>query len=1071
VFGIKVFGQTHTPAFENISIEQGLSQSVVVSLYQDSRGFIWIGTQDGLNRYDGYELIVYKNKPTDTSSISSNYINGITEDKKGNLWIATRVGGVNKLDRSTGKFSKYKIFKDENEKGKYLRSIYADKNGNIWTGGGGTGLIKINPNDNSITAYKKNSSSNSISGDSVITIFEDNAGFLWIGTTSGLNKFDPSKNKWTIFKNDKRNNFSLSDNYVRCIIQDKLGFIWVGTDRGGLNRFDTSTNKFERFIHSTSNTNSISGNSVNSLWEGIDNSVWAGVWGGGVNKFNYDTHTFEIYKSDPLSSPTIFSNDINSVYLDKTGVLWIGSYGGGLYKFNTNISPFKHFKRNPLEKNHLSNDLIISILKDKEGVLWIGTWGGGLNRMDPVTKSFSSFRYNRENSKSISNNRITSLVEDSNQNLWIGTLDGGLNKFNKKTNTFTRFLKQANNPNSLCSDRITSLLFDSRGNLWIGTLDKGVCVLDMKNEIFKNIFNEQIYDKTMSGMRINSIFEDREGNIWLSTITGLNKYNPNDKSFQHFTQNNNNPNSLSSNWINTVFQSKDGSIWIGTMEGGLNKVIVRNGKTEFEHFTEEEGLPNNNVYRILEDDNSNLWISTNKGISKFNPAKNIFRNYDMSDGLQSDEFKDGAFYDAQTKTMYFGGINGFNSFIPAEVKNEGVPPKVVLTKFRIFNKEILPGENSVLIKPIEETNEITLSYNDYLFSIEFAALKTASPGKIKYAYKLEGLDKNWNYTNSKMRFASYTNLDGGKYIFRVKASNNYGSWHDDGIALTIIINPPFWLTWWFRFLVLLFAAIFIFVLFNMRTRKIRESNRLLEEKVKQRTRELSEANLAKDKIFSIIAHDLKNPFTVFYGYTELLDKNIDKMTKEETKEIASSIRVSASKIFSLLENLLEWAQLQLGGLKTTPEVLNLKSLFDSVLFTLSDTAAQKNITLINNINAEIKIFADDHMIKTVARNIVSNSIKFTRPGGFIEIGASANVTCEIYIKDNGVGIPKEKIARMFEAGSKISETGTANERGTGLGLILCKEFVVKNNGSIWIESEEGVGTTVKISLPLPPAGF
>ena len=1060
--------QERQPGFERINIEEGLSQSEILTIFQDSRGFLWIGSQDGLNRYDGYEFITYRNSPFDKNSLSNNYISAIAEDSSGYLWICT-LTGLNMYDRYKDKFENIKI--DNGKKsllnGVIYKSVVVDRSNNIWLGGINTGLIKYDPVKKTSVHFRKGKvDTGTINSDTINVIYEDLSGNLWLGKHDGLYVFNPKTRSFKEFKFNANDKQTISDNFVRCIIQDKKGFLWIGTDKGGLNKLNIKTGKFTRYMHSPYAANTISGNSINSLQKDQDGNIWIGVWGGGLNKLDTKTGIFTYYKNVPTDPQSLSNNDLTVVYEDRTGVLWVGTYGGGLNKLKPLYKPFILYKHNPLDNKSLSHNRIYAIYKDRESILWVGTWGGGLDMFEPKTNTFVHHEHDPGNPSSISNDRVTSIAEDNDGILWIGTLDGGLNAFDKKTNKFTHF---DNNPRYLKSafnKRITSLLFDSEGLLWIGTFENGVSIYNKSTGAFTHLSYDLRDINTLSNSRINSLFEDDNGNVWIGTYSGLNKYDRKNKKISRFFHNPSDTLSLGSDLINSVSQASDGSIWVATSGGGLNKLVNNNNNFEFVKYNIKDGLPSNIIYQMLQDKKDNMWISTNNGLVKFNTEPFSLRIYTYADGLQSNEFKKGAFYDKENNILYFGGINGFNAFNPDSIKDDPVKPKILFTKFRLFNKEVGIGNNSPLQESISETKTITLSH-DQSFSIEFAAIYFASPDNIKYAYMLKGFDNGWNYTDSKMRYASYTNLPGSKYTLYVKATNNEGVWSNDYISLSIIITPPFWMTWWFRAVVLILALGTILFIYRYRTRAIRESNKILEEKVKLRTQELIEANQTKDRFFSIIAHDLKNPFTIFYGYTEILNKDIEALPKEEVRNLATSIFESASKIHVLLHNLLQWAQIQMGGFTVEPVELNLKSLSESVLFTVSDNANQKGITIKNNIAGDIKAFADEHMINTVIRNLVSNAIKFTNKNGYVEIGASnKNDMCEIYIKDNGIGIRKEEIPEIFKIDSKITNKGTNNETGTGLGLTLCKDFVKKNNGDIWIESELGKGTTVKFTLPV-----
>ena len=507
-------------------------------------------------------------------------------------------------------------------------------------------------------------------------------------------------------------------------------------------------------------------------------------------------------------------------------------------------------------------------------------------------------------------------------------------------------------------------------------------------------------------------------------------------------------------------------MWIATYGGGINKLLYENGKNKFKCFSRKNGLPNDFIYRILFDTKGLLWISTNGGLISYDTKTNNFRTFDFTDGLQSNEFTSGAFYDKKNDVMYFGGINGFNSFVPDLIQRDLVKPKILLTDFKIFNNEVKVGENSPLKQTINETKEIRLSYKDFLFSIEFASTYFVSPEKIKYAYMLKGLDNNWNYTGSNMRIASYNNLPGGKYIFRVKASDSDTDWRDKGICLTIIVEPPFYQTWLFRIAAFIVFIFLIVAWFRYRTKAIRNRNKMLEEKVQQRTQELEEVNKTKDKFFSIIAHDLKSPFQVLLGSSEILHDEYNSLSEDEKSEFVINIKNTIKNTYQLLENLLQWSRLQTNLIEYSPEIMNL---YEELLPTINlhtGVAKNKNILINNLVDKNISVKADRNMLNVIVRNLISNAIKYTAPNGMVNLDAGIQGnTVTIYISDTGQGIPENILDKIFQIGTIFSTKGTRGEKGTGLGLLLCKEMVEKQGGNIFVKSTEGKGTTFSFTLP------
>ncbi len=752
--------------------------------------------------------------------------------------------------------------------------------------------------------------------------------------------------------------------------------------------------------------------------------------------------------------------------LDRSGVLWVGTYGSGLSKMTRLSNLFKHFKHNLTDNNSLANNQVYAIYKDRQGLLWIGTWGGGLDCYNPASNTFIHYKHNNRSSNSISDDRISSIVEDSAGNLWIGTIDGGLNKLDITRTNFSHYRYSKNNPGTICSNRINSLFIDKSHKLWIGSLDKGLSVMDLKSGDIKNINHNDANLVSISDNRINSLFEDKLGNFWVGTSDGLNILYKGERSFQVYKNIQNDPTSISNNWVSCIQQTNDNRILIGTYGGGINEIIRTSGKLKFKYYLSRDNLPNNFIYSILADNNGNLWFGTNNGLINFLPGNKKMRGFDFSDGLQSNEFKPGAYFDKVHDIMYFGGINGFNSFVPESINRANVDTKILLTNFKVFNKKIEIGEKSLLTESINETKEIRLSYKNYLFSISFSSTNFAAPEKEKYAYMLEGLDKQWNYTDAKFRTASYNNLPGGKYVFKVKPICDGCNDKNDVRLLTIIIDPPFYYTWWFK--LLSFAAIFSLFSagFFLRTRAIRRSNSLLENKVKQRTQELEEANKTKDKFFSIIAHDLKSPFQTLLGSSDYLSAEYNSLSEDERQGAIQNIKATIKNTFMLLENLLQWSRLQTNLIRYNPEKLDLAYSLLPTINLQRTIAKNKNIDINFAVNFNINIIADVNMLTTIVRNLVSNAIKYTPQNGKIDISAKIdNKFAVISVSDTGSGIAPEILDKLFKIDTGYSTQGTNGESGTGLGLLLCKEMVEKQGGAIYAKSKLGNGSVFTFTIP------
>jgi signal transduction histidine kinase/ligand-binding sensor domain-containing protein len=1103
------FAQGNYIRFEHISSEQGLSQSVVFCILQDSRGFMWFGTQNGLNRFNGYKFKEFKHNPKESSSLPVNKVHLIYEDSSETLWIGTEGGGLIRFNREKENFTRIRYNNDlDPNPGRDINdimTIHEDRNRVLWIGTFGGGLLRFDPKKGEwFRFFHKPGNPGTLSLNRIRAFCEDRTGIMWIGTDGGgLNAFDPKTRTFTHFLHQPNVPDTLSHNLVNTIIEDTKGNLWVGT-LGGLDKFDRKVKKFTHYRYDSERTESLSYNSVKIIFEDSRGILWIGTEGGGLNRLkSLSEGTFIHYLNHHNDPYSLSHNTVFSIVEDRTGCIWIGTYGGGINRIDPQKQQFVHFFSDPNKPNSLSSNDVSSFYEDKEGNLWIGTFDNGLNRYDHETGKFKSYNYTSIDPGGSSSNDVCCLYEDREGVLWIGTWGAGINCFDRDTGKFSQYKHNPRTQKGPGSNHIFCFCKDQYNHLWIGTWRGGLNLFVREKNEFIYYKNDPRNQKSLSSNSVTAIYPDIESEkfLWIGTYnSGLELFDRYTGAFKHYSHDPENLNSLSHNSVQSIYISRYSPevVWVGTHDGGLNKF---DRKTEKWHsYTEEDGLPNNTIYGILEDSNKNLWLSTSKGLSRFNPETMKFVNYDESDGLQSNEFNQGAFYKSRDGRFYFGGINGFNTFFPEQItENPHIPP-VVLTDFKIFNKDVQLG------KSISEMKEIRLSYKDYVFSFEFAALNYTATAKNRYAYKMEGLDNDWIQLDHK-RDITFTRLPPGEYIFRVKGSNNDNVWNEEGTSIKIIITPPFWKTWWFRVLLILILLGIILGLYKVRvrqyeaqrkklereveirTREIREQKEIIEEKnnqleisnqeLKKSEMNLIELNATKDKFFSIISHDLKNPLTALLGTADLLSSAYDQLSEEKKRKYILSIDRSASHLYDLLDNLLQWSKSQTGGIQCKPAAIDLSVIIPETLSLYKINAKKKKINLSSNVEENTFAYADRNMVTTVLRNLISNAIKFTDQGGEVRITANAdgkNEFVEISVIDSGIGISRENAKKLFKIGTHYSTDGTAKEKGTGLGLILCKEFIEINKGRIWFENpipnaddnSSGKGSIFKFTLPRPP---
>ncbi len=813
-------------SFDHIFLEEGLSQSIVKCMLQDHGGFMYFGTEDGLNIYDAYTFKVFRNT-FNPNSLSYNDITALCEDRLGRIWVGTFNSGVNLYIPEKKKFIRFR-FNHNNPNSlsnDNINAILEDKQGNIWVGtdNGLNQILKTELTDSSfiikrgITGVDNNILLESAK---VLSLFFDYQGVLWVGTSEGLVKIvRPNKNsdyELIEYKNKIDDKNSLSNNVVRSIYEDSHGDLWIGTDYG-LNKISSKDRtkaflNFKHYFHSPLNKRSISNNEIYAIAEDASGLVWIGTNGGGINIYNKKKDQFISYQHDPLDDRSLSTNEIRSLFMDRSGIMWIGTYGSGINKVSRGTGQFYHYRNQPNDPNSLSHSIIWSFYEDADSVLWIGTHNG-LDRLDRKTNSFKHYLHIPGKS-SLSNNIVRVIIPTGNGKLLLGTNGGGIDEFDPKTGTFKNWSHNPENPNSLNYNEIRSIYKDKDGIIWIGTYGRGIDRFDFSTGIFKHYLNIPTDTNSLSQNYARVIIEDREGYLWIGTEGGgINRFDKKTEKFTRFRAKPGNPNALNSDYIFSILDDSSGYLWLGTYGGGLNKLDPKTGETK--SYSVSDGLPSGSIYGVVQDHSGNFWISTNNGLSKFNPVTLAIKNYNVKDGLQNNEFNGGSYYKTKTGELLFGGINGFNAFYPENIKENNYIPPIVLTSFKKFNEEVSTAQ------PLTALKEIELSYTDNVFSFEFAALDYSAPEKNKYAYKLEGVDKDWVFVNANQRFAAYTTLSSGTYIFYVKGSNSDGLWNEKGVKLIIKIIPPFWQQAWFIVMVALLIIGIVYLLYLRRLRIIR----------------------------------------------------------------------------------------------------------------------------------------------------------------------------------------------------------------------------------------------------------
>jgi len=1127
------FGQTGNIEFDQYTTNQGLSNGYVNAILHDNKGFIWIGTANGLNRFDGITFKTYHSDIKDSTTLSASGVTSLVEDRYGNIWVMTS-NGLCVYNRKKDIFSRKTLQVNEMIFNNFF--VYAsvfDSKGYLWASSPNVGIFRFKIDENSSSSNSnikadlylldENDVENTLKNN-VYSFVEDEGGLIWIASQS--NKLFYFDNQQNTFLSKKINlpevgNFS---NKRKGLFKDRDGDFFISIEDNGLLVWNRKTDEFRLYKPNGTNTgpkgkvlSAISVDNNGLIWIGDRNSE-------GISIFNKITGTFSYCQSDMFDPHSLNTNKINCIYRDRNESMWVGTIIG-VNKYSPDKVKFKRYFSNPNVPGKLSFNNTLSFAESKNGDIWIGTDGGGLNKLDRKTGVFSHYRDNPSDPNSLSSNAVISICEDHEGTLWMGTYHGGLARM--KNGKFDAFYPDPANPNSISDRNVWYVFEDSKQNLWAGTLNSGLELLDRKTGHFYHYTTSDGDSTSIRNNSIVEIYEDSKQNLYITgnqgvSIIDLKAYDFSgrrpDLKFRYLVHRENR-NSLSSNDVYCVTEDNEGNLWFGTLGSGIDKLDPTIGK--FTNYSTKDGLPGNSVTSILVDNLNNLWLATDNGLAKFNPKTKEVVVFDQKDGLQNKSLKSWAI---KTKDgeMFFCGPDGFNSFYPEQIIHgqNNNKPSVVITGLKIFNKAVKINEqinNRVLLDTdISETSELVLSYHENYFTFEFIALDYTAPEKNNYAYRMEGIDADWVQCGTK-REANYTNLDPGEYKFRVKASNNDGVWNEEGALIRIVILPPWWETWWFRLIAgLVIISVLLYIYYSRvqyfkdqkllleklvakktselqqmntmlvkQAEELNKTNSLLEERQEQieeqseellaqkeslvtMNKELNDLNATKDKFFSIIAHDIKNPFNAVLGFTELLMENFNEWDNERKLETIDLVHTSSKNLNQLLDNLLQWSRSQSGALKFKPHKIELKEIFNDSILLFRETAEAKNIQLdISTIEENLAVYADRNMLDTILRNLISNALKFTRPGGKVHLISERNSEFAIIkVTDNGVGISAKVRERLFRIDKHNSTYGTQNETGTGLGLILVKEFVTKHGGEIGVESIESKGSTFYFTIPI-----
>ena len=1026
--------------FKNITIEDGLSQSTVETIYQDSKGYIWIGTNDGLDRYNGYEFKHYKHDKYDKNSIANNYIVDIIEDKNGYIWVST-IGGLSRINPDKDEIKNYYSKEDSgNLSNSNLWQILCTKDNRL-IASTIDGLNVYDKNKDKFTRilYKEGE----LPSQYIYSLEEDINGHIWVGTDNGLVELDKDLNIVKSYHD------TIGDSDVYNVYDDSKGNIWVCTLDNGLFKINLDDKSVENYKNNNSKI-SIPSNNVRDIISDSEGKLWIAT-DKGLCTFDYEREEFITYNKKLYQSNSLIDDEIFCLLKDSSGLIWIGTYSG-ISRFNPN-SNFTHFKLDPYEDNSISGNVIHGIYEDDDKTLWIGTNESGVN----IINGESIKHLNKEN-----NNIVSDLIEDITgfkNYIFIGTNEGlsVLVKNDKTAKNYT--ITNYTTKDGLPSNKIRSLFIDSKGYLWIGT-NKGLAILDTNNN--KIIDITYILDEMgVSDKFIRAVYEDSKGNYYIGCFLegGLIKINPNTKEYKIYKNIENDDSSISNNSIRYINEDLYGNILVGTSHG-IN--ILNLSTDKFNHYTEKDGLINNTIYGILVDKNNGIWMSTNAGISKLSTEDATFKNFTITDGLQSNEFNGRACFKSKDGNMYFGGINGFNVFNSQDIELSTFEPKVIFDNFEIN------GTNKKDISNIKfKSNENNIKIN--FFTNDYKNTKTT-----QYYYKLEGLENEWNMTNSNSLV--FVNLGSGDYTLKIKTITQHGVMSDES-SVHFTINPPIWRSNYAIciYLILIIISILRYMhkvntldrLVNERTNKLRKEM----EKNEQLFKKVLSLEQNKNNYFVNLSHELRTPLNVLSSINQLIKEFTKKdnfITPEKLSYYMGIMDRNCSRLLSLINNLIDHTKIENNSYIINKKDEDIVYLVEETVLDMKDYIEEKGLELIFDTDVEEKVIRCDKVdIERCIINLVGNAVKFTPEGGLIEVLLQdLDDKVKIIVKDNGIGISEENQKIIFDRFNQVVDESSEQKGGSGLGLTITKQLITLHNGEIYVESEVGVGSEFIIILPV-----
>jgi signal transduction histidine kinase/ligand-binding sensor domain-containing protein/CheY-like chemotaxis protein len=1082
-----------TLRFEQLNVEDGLAQESVLAIAQDRQGFMWFGSQAGLSRYDGYRVTVYRNIVSDRRSLAENWVGVLHIDPRGRMWVGTD-GGLDLFDPVTQHFTHF-LPQEPEKRGSGNRHISA--------------------------------------------IIDDGADGLWVGTRDGLQRFDPATGRFRIWHNEKNRPGSLSHDQVNGLARDREGRLWIAT-AAGVDMLAPGAAEFRHFPLEPSGGTRLA---PQSLLIDRDHVLWVGT----QNNMEQWTLEGDVPQRRRLGvAEGLPTGLVRRIYQDVDGALWIGTQNDGLFRWRPAERRFVQYRHQQGDPHALADNYVYSLFRDRVGTLWVGTWYNGVSRVDLGSGGFSRLVKDPGRPRSLTDNKARGIVDAGNGKIWVGNSDGlnyydplggetvlyrlpesagfaqnitalardpkdpdgalwvgsrqGVRRFDTKTRRFGPLMLTHGDPEN---DTVRYIYGDKQGVLWVSTR-AGLHRLDPESGGVLTYRHDPADSNSMADNVARPVLEDRRGNLWVGTFNGLDLLDRATGRFTHIRHNPGDPNSLSHNEVHFLYEDGDGTLWVGTA-AGLNRMERRgDGSVSFRRYLRKDGLADDAIAAILPGKEGQLWLSTNTGISRLDTRSGQVRNYSGADGTIEGAYFDGSALRAADGTLYFGGFNGITAFDPADVRENSVAPTVAITDFQIFNKSVRPGQaGKVLSAAIEYTSELSLREQDSVFALEFAALHYAAPQRNRFAYQLQGFDKDWVVTDAGKRFATYTNLDPGSYLFRVKAANKDGIWNDNAATLRITIEPPLWKTWWFRGIAGLLLAGAGYGVYQARVRVLSHARARLEQQVSLRTAEVElknkllqeqkreleqrdkhlrqakqraeEATRQKSEFLANMSHEMRTPLAGVIGMLGFALR--DAALKERTRDQIERGQANAQSLLTIINDLLDFSKIEAGKLAIEHIDFALASTVENVVSLFAEQTTTSAVSFHVEFDPALPPFVvgDPTRLRQVLVNLVGNAFKFTEQGEVrlhVQRIEQEGVKpgwhlIRFTVQDTGIGIPPDELPRLFEQFEQGDTTTTRRYGGTGLGLAICRQLVDLMGGEIVADSQPGVGSTFSFTIPLP----